>query len=146
MENNTTMADQQNLPKILILKPPSIFRHCEAQFSRHFHFLKAYESPLPLPAFLAAANSAGVSAIFVTGNGPPITASTVLDHIPSVRCLVSSAAGVDYIDLHECRRRGISVANAAGISSSDSADFAVGLVIDVLRKVSAGNRFVRSGG
>ncbi|XP_074285554.1 glyoxylate/hydroxypyruvate reductase HPR3-like [Silene latifolia] len=136
-----------SLPKIILIKPPPVFLSLEHQFSRHFHFLKAYESPLPLPAFLAAAAAdGGVSAMFVTANGPPITAESVLDHVPSVRCIVSSAAGVDYIDLDECRRRGIVVANAAGVSSADCADFAVGLVVDVFRKVSDGDRFVRSGG
>ncbi|XP_074285552.1 glyoxylate/hydroxypyruvate reductase HPR3-like [Silene latifolia] len=145
MEDSSS-SSSSSLPKIILIKPPSIFLQFEHQFSRHFHFLKAYESPLPLPSFLAAAESVGVAAMFVTYNGPPITAETVLDHIPSLRCIVSTTAGVDYIDLDECRRRGILVANAAGVSSTDCADFAVGLVVDVLRRVSGGDRFVRSGG
>ncbi|KAH9603919.1 hypothetical protein KSS87_018003 [Heliosperma pusillum] len=135
-----------SLPKVLIIKPPPIFLQFENQFSRHFHFLKAYESHQPLPAFLAAAAATGVSAMFVTRNGPPITGADVLDYIPSLRCIVTSGIGLDYIDLDECRRRGIVVANAAGASSADCADFAVGLVIDVLRKVTVGDRFLRSGG
>ncbi|KAH9603918.1 hypothetical protein KSS87_018002 [Heliosperma pusillum] len=139
-------SSSSSLPKIILLKPPPIFVHFETQFSRHFHFLKAYESPLPLPSFLAAAAADGVAAMFATANGPQITAESVFDHIPSLCCIVSSAVGVDHIDLVECRRRGIVVANAAGVSASDCADFAVGLVVDVFRKVTGGDRFVRSGG
>ncbi|KAL9241062.1 hypothetical protein vseg_015216 [Gypsophila vaccaria] len=144
MEDTNTTPN--NLPKILILTPPPVFLNYHAEFSRHFNFLKAYTSPLPLPTFLSSISSSNVTAMFVTANGPPITASTVLNHLPSLRCIVSSTAGVDYIDVNECRRRGIAVANAAGVSSLDAADFCVGLVFDVFRKVSYCDRFVRCGG
>jgi hydroxypyruvate reductase 2 len=50
-----------------------------------------------------------------------------LDAAPSVRCIVSTDAGVDHIDLAECARHGVAVAN-----STDVADYAVGLLLDVL--------------
>ncbi|KAL0339387.1 UNVERIFIED_CONTAM: Glyoxylate/hydroxypyruvate reductase HPR3 [Sesamum angustifolium] len=64
---------------------------------------------------------------------------------PSLRLVVTTSAGINHIDLVECRRRGIAVANAAGIFSADVADLAVGLLLDVLRRISAGNRFVKGG-
>ncbi|KAJ8447396.1 hypothetical protein Cgig2_013173 [Carnegiea gigantea] len=134
----------QNLPKVLILKPPPIFPHFESELSLHFHLLKAYESPLPTPEFLAAANASGVSAMLASG-GYPITAADPLDHLPSLRCIVTTSAGLDHIDMQECRRRGIAVAFAGDVYSDDCADAAVGLLIDVLHRVSAGDRFVRNG-
>ncbi|GMH09457.1 hypothetical protein Nepgr_011298 [Nepenthes gracilis] len=65
--------------------------------------------------------------------------------IPSLECIVVSAAGVGHIDLAECRHRGIEVANAGDVFSDDTSDYALGLLIDVLRKVSASDRFVRKG-
>lgn len=41
--------------------------------------------------------------------------------------------------------RGISVANAGDVFSEDVADTAVGLFIDVLRKITSADRYVRGG-
>ncbi|CAD6260889.1 unnamed protein product [Miscanthus lutarioriparius] len=67
----------------------------------------------------------------------------LLDAVPSVRCLVSTAAGVDHIDLAECAHRGVAVANSGTVYSADVADHAVGMLVDVLRRVSAAERFAR---
>lgn len=58
---------------------------------------------------------------------------------------MSTSAGLDCIDLPECRRRGIIVTNASLAFCEDVADCAVGLLIDVLRRISAADRFVRGG-
>lgn len=42
-----------------------------------------------------------------------------------------------------CRRRGIQVANAGNLFSEDVADMAVALLIDVGRKISAADGFLR---
>lgn len=60
--------------------------------------------------------------------------------------IVTSSAGVNHIDLVECGKRGVKVANAGEVFSADCADLAVGLFIDLLRKISVADRFVRSGG
>lgn len=65
--------------------------------------------------------------------------------LSSLRVIVTTSAGLDHVDLLECRRRGIAVANARNVFSEDVADMAVGLLIDVLRKISAGDRYVRRG-
>ncbi|KAI4303481.1 hypothetical protein MLD38_039104 [Melastoma candidum] len=77
--------------------------------------------------------------------GPsPVTVHT-LRALPSLEILVVTSAGLDKIDLDECRRRRIIVTNAGPAFSEDVADCAVALLIDLLRRISAGNRFVRSG-
>ncbi|KAF2311106.1 hypothetical protein GH714_019522 [Hevea brasiliensis] len=65
--------------------------------------------------------------------------------LPTVRLVVTTSAGLNQIDLPECRRRGIAVANVANVYSADVADLAVGLLIDVLRKISASNSYVKQG-
>ncbi|XP_021728736.1 glyoxylate/hydroxypyruvate reductase HPR3-like [Chenopodium quinoa] len=132
------------LQKVLIIKPPPAFPIHESEFSQHFHFIKASDSPLPLPHFLAAANSAGVTALLASGH-VPLNARDVFDYIPNLRCIVTTTAGLNQIDLPECRRRGIAVASAGDSYSDDCADHAVALVIDVLRKVTAADGFVRRG-
>ncbi|CAI9095928.1 OLC1v1031966C1 [Oldenlandia corymbosa var. corymbosa] len=75
---------------------------------------------------------------------PPVT-SDVLDRYPSLELVIATSAGIDHIDLAECRRRGIKVTGNAGVFSDDVADYAVGLLIDVLRRVSEADRFLRAG-
>lgn len=77
--------------------------------------------------------------------GPSPLRKDTLDCLPSLECVVTACVGFDHIDLSECRHRGISVANVGDIFSDDVADCAVGLLIDVLRKISAAHRFVRAG-
>ncbi|CAN0893397.1 Glyoxylate/hydroxypyruvate reductase HPR3, partial [Linum grandiflorum] len=71
--------------------------------------------------------------------------AAVLDLLPELRVIVTTSAGVNHLDLLECRRRGIKIANAGDTYSAEGADCAVGLLIDVFRKISAGNRYVKSG-
>ncbi|KAI3918078.1 hypothetical protein MKX01_041398 [Papaver californicum] len=68
-----------------------------------------------------------------------------LDCLPSLGCIVLTCVGLDNIDLDECKRRGISVGNAGTCYSVDVADFAIGLSIDVLRRISSADLFVGSG-
>lgn len=135
----------QNLfpkPKVLVLEPPPVFIYHEEKLSQKFHFLKAWESPLPLDQFLTT-HAHSVQAILSHGSCPVTTNTIRL--LPSLGLIVTTSAGLDQIDLQECRRRGVSVAYAGSLFSADVADIAVGLLIDALRKISAGNRYVTQG-
>ncbi|KAK4397344.1 Glyoxylate/hydroxypyruvate reductase HPR3 [Sesamum angolense] len=129
-------------PEIIVLGPPSVFKLYYKQFSSRFRVLRPWESPLSLPRFLTAEAQNTQAALI--SDGIRLT-SAVLHHLPSLRLVVATSAGINHIDLVECRRRGIAVANAASIFSADVADLAVGLLLDVLRRISAGNRFVKGG-
>ncbi|XP_065864815.1 glyoxylate/hydroxypyruvate reductase HPR3-like [Euphorbia lathyris] len=135
---------KQLQPEVLICRePPSFSVIGEQAFtSTKFRFLKAYESPLPLHQFLAT-RAQSVRAILSSG-GAPVTAD-LLQFLPSVRLVVTTSAGLNQIDIPECRRRGIAIANSGNVYSPDVADLAVGLLIDVWRNISASNRYVRQG-
>ena len=134
----------ESKPTVLILNPPVVYLLHKSLLSRHFNFVNARDSPLPLYEFLAAGNAAGVTAM-LTNSNTPITREGVLRHLPALRCIVNTSAGTEHIDLAECRRRGIAVAYGGAVYSDDCADLTVGLLLDVLRKISAADRFVRSG-
>lgn len=87
----------------------------------------------------------GPSARVAIDIGPSPIKSEHLDQYPSVECIIGTSAGVDHIDLAECRRRNIRVTSAGGAFSEDGADYAIGLLIDVLRRISASDRYVRAG-
>lgn len=75
---------------------------------------------------------------------PTPISSYLLWLLPSLQIIVVPSAGVDHIDLSECGHRRIAVTNAGAAFCEDVADYAVALLIDVLRRVSAGDRYVRS--
>ncbi|CAM8997742.1 unnamed protein product [Rhodiola kirilowii] len=112
------------------------------ELSNRFELLNAYESPLPILDFLA---TYGKTVKAMICSGATKVDREVVDNLPSLKLIVTTSAGLNQIDLAECRRRGVAVANAGGIFSEDCADLAVGLLIDVLRKVTSGDRFVRTG-
>ncbi|KAL6533496.1 hypothetical protein OROMI_027608 [Orobanche minor] len=68
--------------------------------------------------------------------------AVVLCYLLSLRLIVTASASINHIDLIECRRRGIDVANTANVFFFDVSDLAVGLLLNVLRKISAGNLYV----
>ncbi|KAK1408869.1 hypothetical protein QVD17_40980 [Tagetes erecta] len=133
------MAD--DLPSVLVLGPPIVFTYYERRFSENFHFLKPWESSIPLHEFLTT-YAGSVKAVFDSPKCP--VTKDILQNIPELRFIMTSSTGVDHIDLHECKRRGVKVANVGSIFSEDVADTAVGLLIDVLRRISAANRFVKA--
>lgn len=140
-ENQPSAAAQQK-PEIVVLGPPSVFGLYEEEFSSRFRVLRPWESQLPLPQFLAARAHSTRAALC---SGVFSLSAAVLANLPSLRLVVTTSAGLNHIDLAECRRRDIAVAYAGNFFSADVADLAVGLLLDVLRKVSAANRFVKEG-
>ncbi|XVE77012.1 hypothetical protein DITRI_Ditri13aG0027700 [Diplodiscus trichospermus] len=133
----------QDLPQVLVIKPPPILTFFEDKFiSSKFQLLKAWESTLPLDQFLTT--YAGSVRAVLSSADSPITAD-IIRLLPSLQIVVAAGAGINQIDLNECRRLGIAVTNVAGVFSDDGADAAIGLLIDVLRKISAADRYVRNG-
>ncbi|KAE8662493.1 Glyoxylate/hydroxypyruvate reductase HPR3 [Hibiscus syriacus] len=133
----------KDLPQVLVMKPPPLLTLFEDKFiSTKFQLLKAWESTLPLDQFLTT-YAGSVRAVLCSGASP--VTPHIIRLLPSVQFVVTASAGINHIDLNECRRLGIAVANAAAVFSDDAADAAVGLLIDVLRKISVADRFVRRG-
>ncbi|KAF7005874.1 hypothetical protein CFC21_020973 [Triticum aestivum] len=132
-------------PHVLLLRP--VDAPFAAALRDRFHVLDLYAPGQALPALAFVAAAAAVPEpprAMVIWGGVRVDAS-FLDAAPSLRCVVSTAAGLDHIDLAECARRGVAVANSGEVYSADVADYAVGLLLDVLRRVSASERYVRRG-
>ena len=63
---------------------------------------------------------------------------------PNLRLIANFGAGVDHIDLATARQRGITVTNTPDVLTEDTADMAMALILSVSRRVSEGERLVRS--
>ncbi|PON37394.1 D-isomer specific 2-hydroxyacid dehydrogenase, catalytic domain containing protein [Parasponia andersonii] len=147
---NSTNGNPEDLPVVLVLRPPPVLTMFEHSFTERFRILNASDSDLPLDQFLASSDDAQSATALLcyggvgTSGGLRISAE-ILRRLPSLKIVVSTSTGVNYIDVAECRRLGIAVANCGDSVSDDVADMAVGLFIDVLRKISAADRYVRKG-
>ena len=86
---------------------------------------------------------AGVD-VAVAGGGVKVGAAE-MDALPDLRAIANFGVGYDNIDVPEARRRGIVVSNTPDVLTDAVADLAAVLVIDVLRGITAADRFVRSG-
>ncbi|CAL5034086.1 unnamed protein product [Urochloa decumbens] len=137
----------KELPRVLLFRLRRLDAAFDDALRQRYCVLDFFTSGEPLPDFLAAAVALPDpprAAVIVGGRSVRVDAS-FLDATPSIAFVFSTGAGVDHIDLRECARRGVAVANSGTVYSADVADHAVGMLIDVLRRISAAERFVRSG-
>ena len=67
----------------------------------------------------------------------------VIDACPKLKMISVAFTGVDHIDINTCRERGIVVCNAAGYSTTAVSELAIGLMIDVYRRISEFNSTIR---
>jgi len=89
------------------------------------------------------AQTAGLT-IAVAGGGTVIGAAE-MDALPDLAAVANFGVGYDNVDIEEATRRGILVSNTPDVLTDAVADLAVALVLDVLRQVSAADRWVRRG-
>ncbi len=75
----------------------------------------------------------------------PLSAN-VLSQCPKLQFLDVAFTGLDHIDLAYCQDHGIKVKNASGYATEAVAELAVGLMIDVLRKITFLDGSIRQGG
>ena len=68
-----------------------------------------------------------------------------LDLLPNLRAICSFGAGYDPYPLELLRERGIVLSTTPDVLNDCVADLAIGLIIDCARRLSASDRFVRSG-
>jgi lactate dehydrogenase-like 2-hydroxyacid dehydrogenase len=90
--------------------------------------------PVPAPGYTVAVTM-GVFGI----DAPQFAA------LPDLKLVACNGAGLDRIDLAEARRRGVAVCHTPDELAEDVADGAIALTYAIMRKIVAGDRFVRSG-
>ncbi|XVE64937.1 hypothetical protein DITRI_Ditri07aG0142100 [Diplodiscus trichospermus] len=144
-EGTQEQFSSEELPIVLVHRLPSFKFPSKPYFKEHllshFHLLDPHESPEPYDSFLNR-HAHSIRALITIGPNP-ITAE-FLKLLPCLGLIVATSAGVNHIDLPACRSRGIAVTNASSAFADEVADCAVGLLIDVLRRISAADRFVRA--
>jgi hydroxypyruvate reductase 2 len=145
-ENNNNIIEQSsknnNLPKVFLHGPPQFSTLLQPNPSHNFHIINPSSHP-PIHEFISLNPhlASSISAIVITTLYP--VNADLIRLLPSLRLVCASSAGTNHIDLSECRRRGIHVTSAGNLFSEEVADMAVALLIDVSRKISTADRFLR---
>jgi hypothetical protein len=93
-------------------------------------------------AFLA---EHGASVEVAVTSGRTGVGTELMAALPSLAAVVNFGVGYDTTDVATARTRGILVANTPDVLTDCVADTALGLTIDLLRGLSAADRFVRRG-
>lgn len=70
---------------------------------------------------------------------------TLLNRAPSLKVLSTMSVGLDHIDLAEATKRGIYVTYTPGVLTETTADFAWALIMNIGRRVTEADRYVRAG-
>nr|XP_043606423.1 glyoxylate/hydroxypyruvate reductase HPR3 [Erigeron canadensis] len=128
-------TDKDHLPVAIIHRLPS--------FNYSVSWLQHIVNPIEHSDPTYPVHRLSARVLIVVGPNP--LTSDHLDQYPSVECVIGTSAGIDHIDLAACRRRNIRVTSAGDAFSEDGADYAVGLLLDVLRRLSASDKYVRAG-
>jgi glyoxylate reductase len=100
------------------------------------------DHPMTQAEMIEAVKSADILVPTVTDN---IDAAVLSQAGPQLRLIASFGTGVDHIDLATARQRGITVTNTPGVLTEDTADMTMALILAVSRRVSEGERLIRSG-
>lgn len=69
----------------------------------------------------------------------------VIEGAKNLRAISTYSVGYDHIDLESAKRRGIRVGYTPDVLTDATADLAMALVLDLLRRVTEGDRLIRAG-
>ena len=94
-------------------------------------------------ARLVAEHASTIRAIATSGHAGASRA--LMDALPNLEIIVCFSAGVDEIDMVAAAERGIPVTNTSEVLFNEVADVAIGHVLQLLRRFSQSDRFVRDG-
>ena len=64
---------------------------------------------------------------------------------PKLRVVALHTSGSDNVDLEEATRRGVLVTNVKGVNAEQCAEFAMGLMLSVVRQIRTGDHAIRAG-
>ena len=125
-----------------ILQAGRLLPSLEAKLAAEFDTVLLAEQGDPA-AFLAAHGAEFEG--FVTSAGVGVTAD-MLARLPRLRAISSFGVGLDKLDLAAAQARGIAVGYTPDVLNDCVADLAMALMLDVGRRISEADRFVRRGG
>jgi glyoxylate reductase len=128
-------------PRVYLSRPvlASVRDELEASFE-----LRAHEDEWPPAREELLAGVTGCDGLLVSPT-ERVDAELLDAAGPALRVVANHAVGFDNVDLAAATERGVLVSNTPGVLTRATAEFTLALILDVLRRVSEGDRLVRSG-
>lgn len=83
------------------------------------------------------------SDIVMIANNP--LPDSVIERCQNIKMLDVAFTGIDHVGLKSCADKDVTVCNAAGYSNETVSELAVGMAINVLRRINEGDKAVRNG-
>ncbi|NKX56803.1 2-hydroxyacid dehydrogenase [Arthrobacter mobilis] len=114
----------------------------QAALATEFGALRLPEAPEQHEAFLDE-YAAGIRVAVCSGRFG--VGTELMGRLPELRAVVNFGVGYDTTDMAQARERGIQVSNTPDVLTDCVADTALALYLDVLRRISAADRYVRRG-
>ena len=100
-------------------------------------------SDMPDPEAFLQERGSEFTVLVTTGTGG--AGRSLIGALPNLKAICSLGVGYDAIDMEAVRARGLMVSNTPDVLNDCVADLAIGLLIDVVRGLSASDRHVRRG-
>jgi lactate dehydrogenase-like 2-hydroxyacid dehydrogenase len=131
------MATMTSKPEILAISalPDDVEMQLDAAFTAH-----RFAPPLDKVDWSALSR---VRAI-LTGGGTGAPKAWI-ERLPALEIVAVNGVGTDKIDLADAKTRGLRVTNTPDLVTADVADLAIGLLVDLSRRMTWSDRFVREG-
>lgn len=104
--------------------------------------LNVEDIPFSQAQLIEAVKAADVLVPTVTDR---IDAGILAQANPNLRLIANFGTGVDHIDLATARQRGITVTSTPGVLTEDTADMTLALLLAVPRRLTEGERLLRTG-
>jgi glyoxylate reductase len=129
------------MPRIAITR--SLTKGVEARMCDLFDTVCARQDrPLSRTELAAAMAHCDVLVPTITDE---IDAALINGASDQLKLIANFGVGVDHIDLHVARARGIMVTNTPGVLTEDTADMTMALILSVPRRLGEGEKIVRAG-
>ena len=71
--------------------------------------------------------------------------SEVIDSAKNLQVISTYSVGYDHIDLAAAKKRGIKVGYTPNVLTNATADLTIGLMLDLMRRITEGDRLIRAG-
>lgn len=104
--------------------------------------LRSDDNPMSKEDIVAAMKDADVIVPTITDE---IDAAMLARAGENLKLIANYGAGIDHIDVASARQRGILVSNTPGVTTEDTADMAMALILGVTRRIPEGLAVMQSG-
>ena len=129
-------------PRVVITR--QLLPVVEARMAELFEAtLSADDAPMSREQLIAAMQHCDVLVPTLTDR---LDAEVIAAAGPDLKLIANFGNGIDHIDLHATRERGILVTNTPGVFTEDTADMTMALILSVPRRLAEGQKLIRSAG